>query len=262
MSLRDQIFKRKEKLEIQAKRSLGQNFLVDSKIVDCIVDCVDHFAASQCIEIGPGLGSLTDHWDKEKTLLIELDSILANYWEEKGFETKASDALKVKWPTLKKNKPLTLVSNLPYQISSRIVVEMSENLVPDHMVLMFQKEVADRIVSSISKPSYGFLSVVAQSFWDIRKVVFVSSHCFFPKPKVDGYVLEFFKKESIILNRTQFIEFVKNCFQERRKFLLNKAKKMNLKDEFEKFLKKYSLNPKVRAEELTPKNYQDLFLSL
>lgn len=262
MTLRDHIFNRKKELEIRSKRSLGQNFLIDSKVVGCIVEHVKSFEFSQCIEIGPGLGSLTDHWDKEKTLLIELDSVLAHYWITQGFEVKESDALKLDWEVLKRQEPLTLVSNLPYQISSRILVEMSKNSVPDHMVLMFQKEVANRIVSSISKSSYGFLSVVAQSFWKIKKILFVKSHCFHPQPKVDSYILEFFKKDSIISDRNKFIRFVKDCFQERRKLLLNKAKKMNLKNKFERFFEKYDLNPKVRAEELTPQNYQDLFLSL
>ncbi len=303
-TLREKINSRIEELSVTAKKSLGQNFLVDQTIVDNIVGFVKHNSTLKWIEIGPGLGSLTDELKDELKLVIELDSYFAKYWQDQGLNVIEVDALKYDWSQISENvtnssstiqseqaesnRPAEhfqgneedkfgLVSNLPYQISSRIVIETSINSKFEKMVLMFQKEVADRILSQKSDSNYGFLSVVAQNFWDIKKLVFVSPNCFNPKPKVDSQVLTFSRKHSDITNRDGFVQFVKNCFLERRKKISNKAKKLGLLQEFKDFFeskslnvdpdmsagkksKNKSLNLDMRAEELSPNDFKELFL--
>ncbi len=292
-SLKEKIDQRMLELHLTAKKSLGQNFLIDQKIVNDIVSFVKKNEDLNWIEIGPGLGSLTDDLKQYLSLVIELDTNLANYWKAQGLNVVEVDALKYDWSQIAEfknnnsnadlnnnvNQKLGLVSNLPYQISSRIVIEMSINSEVDKMVLMFQKEVADRILSLKMQSSYGFLSVVAQNFWDVKKLVFVSPNCFNPRPKVDSQVLTFIKKESEIKDRNQFTQFVKNCFLERRKKISNKAKKLGLLNEFKAFFeiqnmsdpsssssasdlksKTSKLSLDMRAEELTPENFKDLFI--
>ena len=261
-SLRDKISTRLNLLNQKAKKSLGQNFLVDQAIVNQIINEVKKFENLKWIEIGPGLGSLTDglkeNLKDNLVCLIELDSVFAKFWFEQGFDVIETDALKFNWSTAE--KPMGLVSNLPYQISSRIVIEMSIQNMPDVMILMFQKEVADRILSLKMQSSYGFLSVVAQNFWDIKKLVFVSPNCFNPRPKVDSQVLTFQAKQSQIQNRSKFTQFVKECFLERRKKISNKAKKMNKLNEFKLFFEQNNLSLDMRAEELSPAQFRDLYL--
>ncbi len=258
LDLRSKIDQRLNRLGQRAKKSLGQNFLVDQKIVDLIVSFVQKRADLNWIEIGPGLGSLTDDLKNNLVKVIELDSVLANFWREQGLQVVECDALKFDWTEV--TKPMGLVSNLPYQISSRIVIEMSEASVAEHMVLMFQKEVADRIISEEKNSSYGFLSVVAQSFWTVKKLVFVSPNCFNPRPKVDSQVLTFAHKVSKIQTRIKYTKFVKSCFLERRKKISNKAKKINCLAEFKEFFSLNDLSLDMRAEELTPANFQELYL--
>lgn len=257
-SLKAKIDSRLALLNQQAKKSLGQNFLIEQNIVNAITDVVKKNETLKWVEIGPGLGSLTDDLKPHVVQVVELDSAFAEFWRGQGLNVTEIDALKFKWSDVE--RPMGLVSNLPYQISSRIVVEMSENSIPELMVLMFQKEVADRMISKKMQSSYGFLSVIAQTFWDIKKVVFVSPNCFSPRPKVDSQVLQFTAKESQIQNRKKFIEFVKGCFLERRKKISNKAKKLNLLNEFKEFFQLNGLSLDMRAEELTPENFEQLFM--
>jgi 16S rRNA (adenine1518-N6/adenine1519-N6)-dimethyltransferase len=261
-SLRDKISTRLNLLNQKAKKSLGQNFLVDQTIVNQIINEVKKYENLKWVEIGPGLGSLTDGLNENLknnlVSLIELDSVFAKFWLEQGFNVVETDALKFNWSSVQ--KPMGLVSNLPYQISSRIVIEMSIQNIPDTMILMYQKEVADRILSLKMQSSYGFLSVVAQNFWDIKKLVFVSPNCFNPRPKVDSQVLTFQAKESHIQSRAKFTQFVKECFLERRKKISNKAKKMNKLPEFKLFFEQNNLSLDMRAEELSPTQFRDLYL--
>lgn len=257
-SLKTKITHRLNLLDQKAKKSLGQNFLIDQTIVDKIINSVKTRQDLNWIEIGPGLGSLTDGLKDHLKMVIELDSVFAQYWREQGFNVVETDALKFDWQSLE--KPMGLVSNLPYQISARIVIDMSIQNRPEMMVLMFQKEVADRILSVKMQSSYGFLSVVAQNFWDIKKLVFVSPNCFSPRPKVDSQVLTFQAKASEIKDRAKFVQFVKSCFLERRKKISNKAKKLNLLNEFKTFFEQNDLSLDMRAEELTPTDFQKLFL--
>ena len=153
MSLRfinkDELTARMQSLGIEPKRSLGQNFLISERVVAKIIETVERLGKARpaLIEVGPGLGSLTESLlTLEKPLtLLELDKSLARFWRERGGDVMEGDALKLDWRTLNLPQGTLFVSNLPYQISSSLVVERSvEPAGIEVMILMFQKEVAQR----------------------------------------------------------------------------------------------------------------------
>lgn len=206
-----------QELGIRPLKSLGQNFLVDKAIVAKIIEAGELSSHDKVTEIGPGLGSLTELLSKEKLQLIELDKTLANYWSERGYNTHHGDALKFDWS----HASGLLISNLPYQISSRILVELFCQGCPfESMVLMFQREVGDRIKASPSdKKIYGLLSVVCQLGWEVRTVTKAPAPCFFPRPDVESVVLQFTPRERALDDPKGFVSFLKALFGARRKKL-------------------------------------------
>ena len=225
MSLRQKILDRMEKLGLEPKRSLGQNFLISEVVVDRIIEACEFNRFEKVIEIGPGLGALTDPLieGSARLTLMELDSHFSQYWrEERSQEVIEGDALQFDWANYTWGSSL-LVSNLPYQISSRLVVELS--LLPqsfDRMVLMFQKEVAKRILAQPRTQDYGLLTVVSQNFWEVKAVLEAGAIDFFPKPNVASRVVCFDRKEvEPLFCRPDYLNFLKNCFQQ-------KGKKMRL----------------------------------
>lgn len=261
MSLKQKLMERMKELEIEPKRSMGQNFLISEHVVQNIIQTVQRTKPGAVIEIGPGLGSITDmlHADFPALRLVEFDSEIANYWKAKGLPVVEADALQLDWNPLLTGDKTVLVSNLPYQISSRLVIESClwpKNL--RYMVLMFQLEVAQRIQAKPSTEHYGFLSVVAQTYWNVDKIVDASEGDFFPQPKVKSRVLRFSRTDIQIGDG--FVEFCKNAFVNRRKFLIKnfKAKEKELLAA----LQEMGFDGKVRAEELTVEQFQSLFRTL
>jgi len=166
----ERLEKRMGELQIFAKKSLGQNFLVSDHVIQKIIEATGEMNCARLIEIGPGCGALTDILrDQYPDLtLIELDRVLIEYWKSQNMNVIAGDALQIDWAFAKDH---ALVSNLPYQISSSLVIERSLDDSPlIGMVLMFQKEVAQRIRALCQTDHYGMLSVVAQEFWTIETV--------------------------------------------------------------------------------------------
>lgn len=260
MTQKEKILARMQELGASAKRSLGQNFLIDSHVIEKIVAQAHSFNSSLIIEVGPGLGSLTEYLDAERLLLIELDSKFAEYWQSQGLSVIEADALKLNWRELPtEGKEYILVSNLPYQISARLVVELSITGGPKAMVLMFQKEVTDRILSQPQSKDYGYLSVMAQAYWDIKRLCSVSAQCFHPRPNVESAVLTFTDKNVDRTHAHRFSEFVKQAFTERRKKLINKLKRFDQKQNWSSQLEALGFNENVRAEELAVADFKKLF---
>lgn len=263
---RERLNKRLQELSHEAKRSLGQNFLISDVVISKILKKVESLKPQQLLEIGPGLGALTDGL-KEMALplrLIELDRNFSHYWREQGFDLIEGDALQLDWSGLSRGQTC-LVSNLPYQISSSLVIDRSidsESL--GSMVLMFQKEVAERIQGRPRAEDYGFLSVVAQNFWQISIVSEAGPRDFQPAPRVASRVLAFVPLQTSIRDRRQFLHLVKEAFKQRRKLL-----KSNLKGclhdhsmaehDFVDWLARHGLKETARAEELSPSQFKDLY---
>lgn len=256
-----------QELGILAKRSLGQNFLISDVVIGRIIAKVAAYAPEEIIEVGPGPGALTyflRQMNKPLTV-IELDRIMAAHWREQGLNVLEEDALKVDWKQFYKGKRVVFVSNLPYQISSSIVIERSiESEGAAAMVLMFQKEVAQRIRAAAKTDAYGFLSVIAQTFWKTEVVSEAGPRDFDPAPRVASRVLGFERVDLGIKNRNDFLKFVKAAFAQRRKLL-----KKNLSDIVHRksvteeiligWLKEMGFPETARAEELSPQQFQTLY---
>ena len=189
---------------IRAKKSIGQNFLIDKNIINKIVNFVE-LKNRNVLEIGPGTGNLTEEIlrkNPKKILVVEKDNNLANLLKEK-FKDKIKvinrDILKTNENSLY-NETLTVLGNLPYNISTEIlckwILNLKEKTWFDYLILMFQKEVADRIISDFNTKSYGRLSILANWRLDIKKVFNISPLSFKPKPKIDSTVLFFKPKKN------------------------------------------------------------------
>ena len=247
-------------LGITPKRSLGQNFLIQPLIVDRILYELEQQSPNYVIEIGPGLGVLTEGLISREIphMLIELDRKFAELWRVRGENIIEMDALKVHWNELNLPKGTWLLGNLPYQIGSRLVIDLSQG--PGEifgLMFMFQKEVAQRLTAKESTKEYGFLSVIAQTFWDINKVIDASPEDFYPSPKVSSRVVKFKRREVDENIDEKYIAFVKKAFQHRRKFMMK-----SFSDHQEKISRAFTkLNIKAtsRAEELTPEKFQNLY---
>ncbi len=253
---------RLNELKIFAKKSLGQNFLISDHVIQKIINATDEFHCPKIIEIGPGCGALTDLL-KEKyqdLILIELDHALIQFWKSQKMTVIEGDALRINWDFA---LDYLLVSNLPYQISASIVIERSLDLKPlVGMVLMFQKEVAQRIRANNQSDHYGMLSVIAQEFWTIETVCDAGPRDFKPAPKVASRVLQFKPRETNIIDRQMYLNFVKSCFQQRRRVLSTNISSLSEYFDISRLMNWLDQNKKsakIRAEELSPIEFNSLF---
>lgn len=256
-----------DELGILAKKSLGQNFLVSDTVIEKIINQVQDFKPEVLIEVGPGPGALTYFLQQMNVPLtvIELDRVIAEYWRGKGLPVLEQDALKLDWNQFYSDKNTVFVSNLPYQISSSIVIDRSmEDHGVNHMVLMFQKEVAQRIRGAAKSEHYGLLSVIAQTFWDTALVSEAGPGDFKPPPRVASRVLSFSRRATDIKKRAMFLTFVKTAFAQRRKLLksnlsgLLKQKQLT-ETQVVEWLAAMGFKETARAEELSPAQFVELY---
>lgn len=262
---------RMDELGLAPQKGLGQNFLVSDHVVEKIIQAARELQPQRLLEIGPGVGSLTESL-KELGLpltLIELDRGLAKYWRERGLEVVESDALKVRWSAHAPVDRTILVSNLPYQISTHLVVDLCSgpaNL--PGMVLMFQKEVGERLMAKARTDAYGLLSVMAQSHWRMRRLLEAGPGDFWPAPKIASVVLVFERKTPPFLGQEKrYLSYLKGAFAQRRKFLSKNLLGSPLRpgmtqEHVHSALQELGLGPKVRAEELSVEQFETLFRRL
>ena len=216
---------------IKAKKSLGQNFLIDQNIIDKIINILE-LKNRSILEIGPGTGSLTEGILKKKpkkVLVVEKDDDLTKLLKVK-FKNKIeiinSDILNID-ENLLSDKTLTVFGNLPYNISTEIlckwILNLKERIWFDCLILMFQKEVADRIISDFNTKSYGRLTILANWRLDIKKICDITPTSFLPKPKIDSTVLFFKpKKEFFSFKDSKNLEKITRIFFMHRRKMIKK----------------------------------------
>jgi 16S rRNA (adenine1518-N6/adenine1519-N6)-dimethyltransferase len=267
VSARERILALMNEFQIEPKKSLGQNFLISDYVIDKILLAVRELNPASLIEVGPGLGALTVDLRAMNVPLfvIELDRVFAEHWRTQGVNVVEEDALRWDWSSRENLKPCVLVSNLPFQISSSLVVDRTLDNSLDAMVLMFQKEVAQRLKARFKTDSYGMLSVLAQTFWDVDLVLEASSGDFLPPPKVASRVLRFKKKaQTPVQDRKTYLRFLKACFLHPRKIMLSNLVEAlgQTREAYQETFAHQKLKPTARAQELDLKQFVALYLAL
>ena len=251
-------------MKIKAKKSLGQNFLIDKNIIKSIVNVGDIKKNNVILEVGPGTGNLTEYILKKnpkKIFVIEKDSNLVNLLNGK-FSDKINilnkDILKFDLNNISKEK-IIIFGNLPYNISTKILTQWitihEKFKCYKKLILMFQKEVADRILAKTNSRNYGRLSIISNWRLNIKKEFNISPQCFFPKPKVDSTLLSFVpKKEFYYIKNPENLEKITRIFfNQRRKMIKNPLKQIF--ENPEKVATNFKLNVNLRPQNLSPLTY-------
>jgi len=263
----------KEKMQkhgFNLKKMFGQNFIIDENVISNIIEKSNIDKDTLVIEIGPGAGSLTYALSRyaKNVLCYEIDTTLKELLNENlegstNVEIIFKDFLKANvLEDIKKYeyKKLYVVANLPYYITTPIIMKFIEDGVPvDKLVVMVQKEVGDRFKAKPSTKEYNSLSIYLNYYFDVKKILDVSKNVFIPKPNVDSIVVEFIKKETLyeLKNKNIFFKLVKDSFTQKRKTLRNNLKGYNL-EKVEEVLKKYNFDLSVRAEQLPIEVFVDI----
>ena len=247
---------------IKAKKSLGQNFLIDRNVLDKIISTTN-ITNKVILEIGPGSGNLTTYILKQKPkkiFVIEKDDDLCQILKEK-FDSEITiingDVLKISEDKIS-NEKLIVFGNLPYNISTEIlskwIVNLNNNFWFESLVLMFQKEVADRIIAESNTSKYGRLSILSNWKLNIEKIIDIKPTSFSPRPKIDSSLLLFTPKEtSFTFKDTKNLEMLTRVFfSQRRKMLkkpfnqvFNNAKKVSDKFNIDLNLRPQNLEPEI-----------------
>jgi 16S rRNA (adenine1518-N6/adenine1519-N6)-dimethyltransferase len=248
---------------IKAKKSLGQNFLIDREVLEKIVSITD-IANKEVLEIGPGSGNLTTYILKQKPkklYVVEKDDDLATLLKEK-FDTEIEiindDILKVSESNISEQK-LSVFGNLPYNISTEIlskwILNIGSNFWFESLVLMFQKEVADRIISEFNNSNYGRLSILSSWKLNVKKILDINPQSFSPRPKIDSSLLLFTPKENFfkLRNPKNLEKITRIFFSQRRKMLKKPFNQIfaNGKQVAEKF----NIDLNLRPQNLEPETY-------
>lgn len=265
------------------KKSLGQNFLVDVNIIHKIIDASGIDDETGVIEVGPGMGSLTEQLAKrakgvvafeiDQRLIPVLDETLAPYdnvtvINEDILKANVSEAIQ---RHLSDCKQILVVANLPYYITTPILLTLlEENLNIDGYVVMMQKEVGERLNAEVGTKAYGSLSIVASYYTETSKVTTVPKTVFMPPPNVDSIVIKLMKRATPLVdvdNETLFFQMTKGAFSQRRKTILNNYQNRFVdgkqhKQDIIEWLESVGIDPKRRGETLSIFEYAQLYEAL
>jgi len=265
-----------KKYNIYANKNLGQNFLINEEVVDAIIENAELTSEDLVIEIGPGLGTLTSLLLKEagKVITIELDpkmiDILNDRFElYKNFEIIHEDILKINLEELIKKekkqggfKNVKIVANLPYYITTPIIMMLLESKLDlDSIVIMIQKEVAQRITAIPGSKLSGAITYCVNYYSEAKELKIVPNSSFIPAPKVDSEVIKLtIRKEPPVkvLDKKMFFDIIKASFMQRRKTLVNalvNSKIISTKDEAKEILSNLQIDENVRGETLSMQEF-------
>ena len=253
-------------MHIKAKKSLGQNFLIDREVLEKIVSITD-IKNKDVLEIGPGSGNLTTYILKrkpKKLYVVEKDDDLAILLKEK-FDTEIEiindDILRVSEDKISDQK-LSVFGNLPYNISTEIlskwILNIGSNFWFESLVLMFQKEVADRIISEFNNSKYGRLSILSSWKLNVKKIIDIKPQSFSPRPKIDSSLLLFTPKENFFeLKDPKNLEKITRIFFSQRRKMLKKPFNQVFADG-KQVAEKFGIDLNLRPQNLKPETYYKL----
>ncbi len=255
-------------MDYRTKKRFGQHFLHDKSVINKIISAAKLEVDQQVVEIGPGLGVLTDELLPRcaHVQVMEIDRDLIERLEQRNdsrLSINAGDVLKLSWREFLTQAPYTMVANLPYNISSQVVFKLIDHRdLFQRMVLMFQREVGERLVASPGGKDYGILSVLCQLWFDISTVTLVKPGAFNPPPRVDSIVLKFIPLEQPRVDPVDvdlFRSVVKGAFTQRRKTVRNSLLASGFAaDKVDCALAGAGISPGCRGETLSLQNFSDL----
>ncbi|MFO3694247.1 16S rRNA (adenine(1518)-N(6)/adenine(1519)-N(6))-dimethyltransferase [Staphylococcus felis] len=265
------------------KKSLGQNFLIDVNIINKIIEASGIDQNTGVIEVGPGMGSLTEQLAKhaksvvafeiDQRLIPVLTETLSPYdnvtvINEDILKADVSQAIK---RHLSGCDQILVVANLPYYITTPILLTLlEEHLNIDGYVVMMQKEVGERLNADVGTKAYGSLSIVAKYYTETSKVTTVPKTVFMPPPNVDSIVIKLMRRSEPLVaidNEKEFFKMTKGAFSQRRKTILNNYQNLFIegkqhKEDIIKWLESAEINPKRRGETLSIHEYARLYNEL
>ena len=259
-----------KRFDIKMSKKLGQNFLIKRGIVDEIVHAAELTPGEPVLEVGPGIGTLTQGLaqsgadvtaiELDRRLLEVLDTTLASY---DNVRIVHGDVLKLDVPTIMNHKPFKVVANLPYYITTPIIMSLLESKLPiERLVVMVQKEVALRMVAKPGTKDYGALSVAVQYYTEPDIVLDVPPKSFLPAPAVTSSVIRCVLRDKPpvdVIDEKLFFRVVKAGFAQRRKTFSNTMKTTGLsKDRVEELLAKANIDGQRRGETFTLQEFADV----
>ena len=262
------------------QKKFGQNFLIDSNILESIVSAADITKEEFVLEIGPGIGTMTQYLCEaaRQVVAVEIDKMLIpilkdTLSEYDNVEVINQDVLKLDIKALaqEKNngKPIKVVANLPYYITTPIIMGLFESKVPiESITIMVQKEVADRMQTGPGSKDYGALSLAVQYYADAKVQLNVSASCFMPRPNVDSAVIKLtaHEKPVVDVDETLMFKVIRASFNQRRKTLVNGLKNSSeldyTKEEIVQAIKAIGKEENIRGEKLTLEEFAALSNSL
>ncbi|NGX33889.1 MAG: Ribosomal RNA small subunit methyltransferase A [Candidatus Anoxychlamydiales bacterium] len=268
------------KNKIKPKKTLSQNFLIDKNIIDKVLHSSNISKDEIVLEIGSGLGALTFEIAKKakKVIAVEMDDIFAkNLKDQKINNLKINnlnvynkDFLKFDLEFLKRfNKKIKVISSVPYHLTSLIITKLlKHHFLFSSIVLIIQKEVAEKILSNKDSKKYGYFSIFVNFYTEPKILANISKSCFFPMPKVDSSIIELKIKNEFLDNINKeidiekFLYFVKTAFSQRRKKLLSSIKNISSKEKIIKIFNDLNIDENVRAENLSLDNFLALYKKL
>ena len=259
-----------KRFDIKMSKKLGQNFLIKRGIVDEIVHAAELTPGEPVLEVGPGIGTLTQGLaqsgadvtaiELDRRLLEVLDTTLASYDNVRIIH---GDVLKLDVPSIMNHKPFKVVANLPYYITTPIIMSLLESKLPiERLVVMVQKEVALRMVAKPGTKDYGALSVAVQYYTEPDIVLNVPPKSFLPAPAVTSSVIRCVLRDKPpvdVIDEKLFFRVVKAGFAQRRKTFANTMKTTGLsKDRIEELLAKANIDGQRRGETFTLQEFADV----
>lgn len=272
-----------KKYGIIANKKLGQNFLIDENVLDTIVNSSEISSEDLVIEIGPGLGTLTQKLLEEagKVICVELDERMITVLQDRFFmynnlEIINEDILKIDLGKLikenKKNsdlKKVKIVANLPYYITTPIIMKLlEEKLDIESITVMIQKEVADRLTAIPGNKNSGAITYTVYYYSQAEEILTVPNTSFIPEPEVESEVIKLnIRKKPVIeiKDEEKFFKIIKYAFMQRRKTLVNSLSNSNLfesKQQIENILKELGIDKRIRGEALTIEQFAKITKSI
>lgn len=265
------------------KKSLGQNFLIDVNMIHNIIDASDIDEQTGIIEVGPGMGSLTEQLAKsaKKVMAFEIDQRLIPVLKDTmgpydnvtviNEDILKADIAHYVTEHLADCEKIMVVANLPYYITTPILLNLMQQKLPiDGYVVMMQKEVGERLNAQVGTKAYGSLSIVAQYYTETSKVLTVPKSVFLPPPNVDSIVVKLMKRPTPIVDiddENKFFKMTKAAFSQRRKTINNNYQSLFVngkvnKEKILEWLEAAGIDPRRRGETLSIKEFANLYNEL